>query len=252
MVDRVRLGVIASRNGQPEDVVIGIVGDGFGALLTYTTAVYLGFRPEQIGIFGENHEPGSDLPAVRLEPRADRAALRVGVALPAGRLADLRADRRLGALAAWRRCCAPPGASSTPACRRSSPRRAVVGQRARLRAARRWADVKIGWIVREPGPPAHFSLYDDDANLLGRCKHVLIAIGPRAAGLPGRLRQGAREPGDGGPRGPGLRAQGVPRGRPLHRGRLGHRRRQRVGQLRRRRAPSASRSAATRIPTSRT
>ena len=47
----------ASRNGHPEDVVIGVVGDGFGALLAYTTAVYLGFRPEQIGIFGENPNP---------------------------------------------------------------------------------------------------------------------------------------------------------------------------------------------------
>src|SRR5918996_2602086 len=48
---------MASRNGHPEDVVIGVVGDGFGAILTYTTAVYLGFRPEQIGIFGENTNP---------------------------------------------------------------------------------------------------------------------------------------------------------------------------------------------------
>ena len=48
---------MASRNGHPEDVVIGIIGDGFGALLTYTTAIYLGFRPEQIGIFGENTNP---------------------------------------------------------------------------------------------------------------------------------------------------------------------------------------------------
>jgi hypothetical protein len=48
---------MASRNGHSEDVVIGIVGDGFGAILTYTTAVYLGFRPEQIGIFGENTNP---------------------------------------------------------------------------------------------------------------------------------------------------------------------------------------------------
>ena len=153
MVHRVRLGDIASRNGQPEDVVIGIVGDGFGALLIYTTAVYLGFRPEQIGIFGENTNPVADLPAVRLEPRADRAALRVGVALPAGRLADLRADSTPGRAAAWRRCSAPPGASSTPACRRSSPRRpwsdSELGYEKRVLGG-----VKIGWMVREPGPPA--------------------------------------------------------------------------------------------------
>ena len=26
----------------------------------------------------------------------------------------------------------------------------------------------VGWIVREPGPPPHFSIYDEDAQLLGR------------------------------------------------------------------------------------
>src|SRR3954463_13849557 len=39
------------------DVRVGVVGDGFGALLVYTTAIYLGFKPEQLGIFGENLNP---------------------------------------------------------------------------------------------------------------------------------------------------------------------------------------------------
>ena len=40
-------------------------------------------------------QPGRHLPAVRLQPRPDRAALGVRVALPPGRLADLRPARRL-------------------------------------------------------------------------------------------------------------------------------------------------------------
>ena len=40
-----------------EDVTIGVVGDGFGALQIYVAAVYLGFAPEQIGIFGEQTNP---------------------------------------------------------------------------------------------------------------------------------------------------------------------------------------------------
>ena len=28
------------------DLTIGVIGDGFGALMVYTTAVYLGFEPE--------------------------------------------------------------------------------------------------------------------------------------------------------------------------------------------------------------
>ncbi|MDX6700240.1 MAG: hypothetical protein QOF26_466, partial [Baekduia sp.] len=35
------------------------MGDGFGALLVYTTAIYLGFKPDQIGIFGKNLIPTS-------------------------------------------------------------------------------------------------------------------------------------------------------------------------------------------------
>src|SRR4051794_27123724 len=40
-------------------------------------------------------EPSRHLPAVRVQPRPDRPALRVRVALPARRLAHLRAARRL-------------------------------------------------------------------------------------------------------------------------------------------------------------
>ena len=42
-----------------QDVAVGVMGDGFGALLVYTTAVYLGFAPDQIGIFGKNLIPTS-------------------------------------------------------------------------------------------------------------------------------------------------------------------------------------------------
>src|SRR5829696_1766430 len=48
---------MGSNNGSTHDYSIGIVGDGFGALLVYVRAVYLGFRPEQIGIFGKNLNP---------------------------------------------------------------------------------------------------------------------------------------------------------------------------------------------------
>ena len=41
----------------PRDSTLAVVGDGFGALLVYATAIYLGFRPEEIGIFGDNNNP---------------------------------------------------------------------------------------------------------------------------------------------------------------------------------------------------
>src|SRR3989440_7611333 len=41
----------------PRDSTIAVVGDGFGSLIVYATAVYLGFRPDEITIFGPNDNP---------------------------------------------------------------------------------------------------------------------------------------------------------------------------------------------------
>jgi len=48
--------------------------------------------------------------------------------------------------------------------------------------------------VREPGPPAYFSLYDEDAQLLGRAKHVLLAIGHGPLSFPGIYGQAREDP----------------------------------------------------------
>ena len=36
------------------DSTIAVVGDGFGSLIVYSTAVYLGFTPEQLTVYGES------------------------------------------------------------------------------------------------------------------------------------------------------------------------------------------------------
>src|SRR3954471_8610583 len=41
----------------PRDSVIAVVGDGFGSLIVYSTAVYLGFKPEELTIFGTSDTP---------------------------------------------------------------------------------------------------------------------------------------------------------------------------------------------------
>src|ERR671911_3185700 len=41
----------------PRDSTIAVVGDGFGSLIVYSTAVYLGFRPEEIAIYGPAESP---------------------------------------------------------------------------------------------------------------------------------------------------------------------------------------------------
>src|SRR5918912_180233 len=42
---------------QPRDSTIAVVGDGFGSLIVYATAIYLGFPPEHITIYGQNDDP---------------------------------------------------------------------------------------------------------------------------------------------------------------------------------------------------
>src|SRR6266516_2809975 len=36
----------------PQDTLIAVVGDGFGSLIVYATAVYVGFGPEQLAVYG--------------------------------------------------------------------------------------------------------------------------------------------------------------------------------------------------------
>ncbi len=184
--------VMASRNGNAEDVVIGIVGDGFGAILTYTTAVYLGFRPEQIGIFGENTNPVQTYQqfAWNLGQTVLRSESESHFT-PADWPTFAQMD------AAARRSVAPlfrsAGRKFNPGVPEILTETAVVSQELGYQK-RVLGGVKIGWITREPGPPAHFSLYDEDANLVGRCTHCLIAIGHGPLAFPGVYGEARNNP----------------------------------------------------------
>ncbi len=176
----------------PQDVVLGVVGDGFGALLVYTTAIYLGFKPEQIGIFGEKANPVQTY---------QQFAWNLGQTV-------LRSESESHFLPAdW-----PTFAQLDAYARRSpSPLFRSVGRKfnpgvpevlteARLVARRLGyqrrviGGTKVGWIIREPGPPAHFSLYDEDARLLGRCKHAMIAVGHGPLAFPGVYARARQNP----------------------------------------------------------
>ena len=154
------------RNGHPQDVDIGIVGDGFGALLAYTTAVYLGFRPEQIGIFGENTNPVQTYQqfAWNLGQTVLRSESESHF-LPA----DWPTFAQMQALASR-----DPSPLLRSAGRKFNPgvpeilAEAALVTKALGYEERVLGGVKVGWITREPGPPPHFSLYDEEANLLGR------------------------------------------------------------------------------------
>ena len=217
-----------------QDVTIGVVGDGFGALLVYSTAsTWASARPDR----HLREEPPS-----RPRPTSNSPGTSA------------------------RRCSAP--SPSPTSCRRTGPpSRSSTPTRAATRAA-----VPLGrpqvqpWRARhhgrgrDRGRPARDARPRDrrHARRLGRPRAraapALLALrrgcaaarprqardagaGPWPACLPRHLRQGAREPGDGRPHRAGLRGQAVLQGRPLHRRRLRHRLGERVGQLHRGRCP---------------
>ena len=196
------------------------------------------------------HEPRRDLPAVRLEPRADRAALGVRVALPARRLADLRPDRRLGT--------ARPQPAAALGRAQVQPRRARDPRGGRDRhpparlpgASARRAQGRLGR-ARARSPTALHALRR------GRQRAWTVQARdhrdrPRPARLPRRLRQGTRGSARRRSGGAGLRAQALLPRRALPR--AGHRasRRSTSGPTPSTRARRASPCAATRPPTSRT
>ena len=142
--------------------------------------------------------------------------------------------------------------------RKFNPGRAGDHGRGRIVADRLgWKDrivggTHVGWIVREPGPPLHFSLYDEDAAAARPRQARDDRRRPRAAGVPRHLRQGAREParcatGSCRPTSPSstTRAAATSSSAPASR-------RSTSGPTASRRARSASRCGATRTRTSRT
>ncbi len=167
----------------PEDVIIGVVGDGFSALHTYATAVYLGFAPEQIGIFGEGMNPTHayqqyawNLGQTILRSESESHFLPADWPTFSQIDAFARVDPRPLLRSAVRRF--NPGVPEILAL--ADVVSTTLGYPERVLGGRR-----VGWVVREHGPPTHFALHDEDGALLGRCRHLMIAVGHGPLAFPG-------------------------------------------------------------------
>jgi hypothetical protein len=175
---------MSTGNGSGDtDVTIAVVGDGFGSLLVYTTALYLGFAPERVGIFGKGSNPVGTY---------QQFAWNLGQTILRSESEShfLPADwPTFAQLDAWSR--KDPSPLLRSAGRKFNPGVPEVLTEATLVSRMLGYEDRIlggrhvGWIVREPGPPPYFSLYDDDARLLGRAKHVMIAVGHGPLSFPG-------------------------------------------------------------------
>jgi hypothetical protein len=53
---------------------------------------------------------------------------------------------------------------------------------------------KVGWIQRQHAPSPHFVFYDEDAQFLGRARHVMLALGHGPLSFPRALAQARENP----------------------------------------------------------
>ncbi len=176
---------------QPRDSTIGIVGDGFGSALVYATAVYLGFRPEQITVFGPNGDP-----VVTYQ----QFAYNLGQTILRSESEShfLPADwPTFAQLDAWARRSPAPLFRSVR--RRYNPGVAeILAEATTVQRRLGWDEnrlpVRIGWLQREHEPTPHFALYDEQANYAGRARHVMLALGHGPLSFPPVLAKAREDP----------------------------------------------------------
>ncbi len=157
----------------PRDSTIAIVGDGFGSLIVFATAVYLGFRPSDITIYGPSDNPVGTY---------QQFAYNLGQTVLRSESEShfLPADwPTFAQLDAWSRRSAKPLVRSIR--RKYNPGVPdVLAEAGVVQRSLGWegsrVPARVGWLQREDGP-AHFVLYDEQASLLGRAKHVMLALG---------------------------------------------------------------------------
>ncbi len=180
------------RSPASNDVVIGVVGDGFSALQIYATAIYLGFAPEEIGIFGESLNPAQtyqqfawNLGQTILRSESESHFLP----------ADWPTFGQLTAIARH-----DPSPLFRSAVRKLNPgvpailaEMAVVARELGYEQ-RVLGGEKVGWVVREPDPTPHFSFHNEDGRLIGRAKHAAIAIGHGPLAFPGVFGAARNDP----------------------------------------------------------
>ena len=186
------VGFEASASVSPGDSTIAVVGDGFGSLIVYATAVYLGFRPRRSRSTG----------------RADPVKTYQQFAFNLGQTV-LRSESEshflpadwptFAELEAWSRRSISPLVRSTR--RQYNPGVPDIMAMAHVVARR------LGWndnryrprsagcsAATSNGDTPHFVLFDEDAQLIGRAKHVMLACGHGPLSFPPVLAKARQDP----------------------------------------------------------
>jgi hypothetical protein len=171
--------------------VIAVVGDGFGSLVVHCTARYLGFTGEEITIFGPSENPVATYSqfAYNLGQtvlRSESESHFLAPDWPTFAQLDAWAHRSPKALYRSTRRKYNPGVPEI------LTEAAVVKQRTNWEGSR--VPTRVGWVQREMKPVPHFVLYDEQANLLGRAKHVMLAPGHGPLSFPPVLAKARQDP----------------------------------------------------------
>jgi len=175
----------------PRDATIAVVGDGFSSLIVHSTAIYLGFRPEDISIYGTNDNPVATYQqyAYNLGQtvlRSESESHFLPADWPTFAELDAWSHRNPGLLIRSARRKYNPGVAEVLA------EAGVVQRRLNWEASR--VPCRIGWLQRETGGTPHFVLYDEQANYVGRAKHVLLALGHGPLAFPPVLQKAREDP----------------------------------------------------------
>lgn len=175
----------------PRDATIAVVGDGFGSLIVYSTAIYLGFRPEDVTIYGTNGNPvgtyqqfAYNLGQTVLRSESESHFLPAD--WPTFAQLDAWSHRNPALLLRSIRRKYNPGVPEVLA------EAGVVARRLDWEGSR--VPTRIGWLQRDSGLPAHFVLYDEQASYVGRAKHVMLALGHGPLSFPPVLAKAREDP----------------------------------------------------------
>ena len=175
----------------PRDSVIAVVGDGFGSLLVHCTARYLGFTNDEVTVFGPSENPVGTY---------QQYAYNLGQTVLRSESEShfLPADwPTFAQLDAWSHRSLRPLQRSisrryNPGVREILTEATMVAGRLDWEGAR--VPKRVGWLQREAGSPPHFVLYDEEAQFIGRAKHVMLALGHGPLSFPPVLAKAKEDP----------------------------------------------------------
>jgi hypothetical protein len=171
--------------------VIAVVGDGFGSLIVHCTARYLGFENDELTVFGPSDNPVGTYTQFAFNLgqtvlRSESESHFLAPDWPTFAQLDAWSHRSLAPL--WRSI----KRKYNPGVPEIMTEAMVVKERTGWNDAR--LPSRVGWLQREMHPMPHFVMYDEQANFLGRAKHVMLAPGHGPLSFPPVLAKARKDP----------------------------------------------------------